>query len=344
MAVTIVLFHAGVGWIWNVAVTGVTFFFLSSTFLLAMRHPFERLTASEYKRFTLSHAVRLYPLHWLGLALLVILALICRPSWFDWGATALSALLIHSWFPAHDIHYGINPVAWYLCALLFCYLIYPFMAHWLGRWRLRHKVLLATVLAVVLAVILLPLDIPGREAVFVNPLSHVLDIVVGLSLFHLYRILRQRWPRVGYRTATLIEAVALLSLAVTIGVNVTTTWVKPWEDVLIWLLPQGAILVTLAWLNGQEGAIGRLLQWRPLQWLGSISFEVYVLQFVGFHLFGFVVAPAMGHFGLNLYNHLAWFALPLLLPLAWVVNRWFTRPINAYFQHRLTTKGLKTKD
>ena len=344
MAVTIVLFHAGVGWIWNVAVTGVTFFFLSSTFLLAMRHPFERLTASEYKRFTLSHAVRLYPLHWLGLALLVILALICRPSWFDWGATALSALLIHSWFPAHDIHYGINPVAWYLCALLFCYLIYPFMAHWLGRWRLRHKVLLAAVLAVALAVILLPLDIPGREAVFVNPLSHVLDIVVGLSLFHLYRILRQRWPRVGYRTATLIEAVALLSLAVAIGVNVATTWVKPWEDVLIWLLPQGAILVALAWLNGQEGAIGRLLQWRPLQWLGSISFEVYVLQFVVFHLFGFVVAPAMGHFGLNFYNHLAWFALPLLLPLAWVVNRWFTRPINAYFQHRLTTKGLKTKD
>lgn len=344
MAVTIVLFHAGVGWIWNVAVTGVTFFFLSSTFLLAMRHPFERLTASEYKRFTLSHAVRLYPLHWLGLALLVILALICRPSWFDWGATALSALLIHSWFPAHDIHYGINPVAWYLCALLFCYLIYPFMAHWLGRWQLRHKVLLAAVLAVVLAVILLPLDIPGREAVFVNPLSHVLDIVVGLSLFHLYRILRQRWPRVSYRTATLIEAVALLSLAVAIGVNVATTWVKPWEDVLIWLMPQGAILVALAWLNGQEGAIGRLLQWRPLQWLGSISFEVYVLQFVVFHLFGFVVAPAMGHFGLNLYNLLAWFALPLLLPLAWVVNRWFTRPINAYFHRRLTTKGLKTKD
>ncbi len=256
----------------------------------------------------------------------------------------MSALLIHSWFPAHDIHYGINPVAWYLCALLFCYLIYPFMAHWLGRWRLRYKVLLAAVLAVVLAVILLPLDIPGREAVFVNPLSHVLDIVVGLSLFHLYRILRQRWPRVGYRTATLIEAVALLSLAVAIGVNVATTWVKPWEDVLIWLLPQGAILVALAWLNGQEGAIGRLLQWRPLQWLGSISFEVYVLQFVVFHLFGFVVAPAMGHFGLNLYNHLAWFALPLLLPLAWVVNRWFTRPINAYFHRRLTTKGLKTKD
>ena len=338
MAVTIVLFHAGVGWIWNVAVTGVTFFFLSSTFLLAMRHPFERLTASEYKRFVLNHAVRLYPLHWLGLALLVLLALVYRPSWFDWGATALSALLIHSWFPAHDIHYGINPVAWYLCALLFCYLIYPFMANWLMRWRLRYKVLLATILAVVLAVVLLPLDIPGREAVFVNPLSHVLDIVVGLSLFHLYHMLRQRWPRVSYRTATIIECVALLSLAAVIGVNVITTYVKPWEDVLIWLLPQGAILVALAWLSGQEGAIGRFLLCRPLQWLGSISFEVYVLQFMVFHLFGFVVAPAVGHFGLFVYNQLEWFALPLLLPLAWLVNRFFTRPLNAYFRRQLTTK------
>ena len=338
MAVTIVLFHASVGWIWNVAVTGVTFFFLSSTFLLAMRHPFERLTASDYKRFTLSHAVRLYPLHWLGLALLALLALIYKPASIDWGALGLSALLIHSWFPAHDIHYGINPVAWYLCALLFCYLIYPFMAHWLGRWRLRYKALLAIVLAIVLARILIPLDIPGREAVFVNPLSHVLDITVGLGLFHLYHILRERWPRVSFRTATLIEAGALLSLAVVISVNVLTTWVKPWEDVIIWLMPQGAILVALAWLNGQEGAIGRFMLCKPLQWLGSISFEVYVLQFVVFHLFGFVVSPMAGHFGLNLYNHLAWFALPLLLPLAWVVNRFFTRPLNAFLHYQLTTK------
>ncbi len=338
MAVTIVLFHAGVGWIWNVAVTGVTFFFLSSTFLLAMRHPFEQLSAGQYKRFALSHAIRLYPLHWLGLTLLVMLALVYKPALIDWPATALSASLLHSWFPAHDIHYGINPVAWYLCALLFCYLIFPFMAHWLGRWRLRHKVMLATVLAAALATILLPLDIPGREAVFVNPLSHVLDITVGLALYHLYRILCWRWPRVSYRAATLIETGALLSLAVTIAVNVLTPWVKPWEDVLIWLLPQGAILVVLAWLQGQEGAIGRILLSKPLQWLGSISFEVYVLQFVVFHLFGFVVSPIAGHYGFYLYDQLPWFALPLLLPLAWIVNRWFTRPANAFLCHQLTTK------
>jgi len=336
MAVTIVLFHAGVGWMWNVAVTGVTFFFLSSTFLLAMRHPFERLTARGYGRFAVSHALRLYPLHWLGLALLIALGLVYYPSDIHWGPTALSALLIHSWFPAHDIHYGINPVAWYLCALLFCYLIYPFMAHWLGRWRLRYKVTLAVILAAVLAIVLLPLDIPGREAVFVNPLSHVLDVVVGLILIHLYHLLKARAGKVSFGTATLIECGALVLLAVAIGVNMATTWVKPWEDVLIWLVPQGCILLVLALLDGHEGAIGKVLLFKPLQWLGSISFEVYVLQFAAFHLFNYLLSPLAGHFGWLIYDKLAWLSLLLLVPLAWAVNRLFTRPlrkmINAKFK------------
>ena len=177
---------------------------------------------------------------------------------------------------------------------------------------------------------MLPLNIPQREAVFVNPLSHILDITVGLSLIHLYHILKAKFPRVGFRTATLLEVLALLSLAAVIAVNMTTTWIRPWEDVIIWLLPQGAILIVLAWLGGQEGAIGRTLLWQPLQWLGGISFEVYVLQFVAFRLFGYVVSPLAAHLGLNTYNMVAWFAVPLLLPIAWAVNRWFTKPIANY--------------
>ena len=337
MAVAVVLFHCGVGWIYNVAVSGVTFFFISSTFLLAMRHPFERLSAREYGRFSLSHALRLYPLHWLGLALLIAIATVFTGEKIDWGGTALSAMLLHSWSPVHDIHYGLNPVAWYLCALLFCYLAYPLTARWLGRWSLRYKAALAVVLAIVLGAILLPLDIPHREAVFVNPLSHVLDIVAGLTLAHLCHALKQRFPQVSYRTATVIEASALLLLAAVITVNISTTWIRPWEDVIIWLLPQGAILLALAWLNGQEGSIGRALMCRPLQWLGSISFEMYVLQFVAFRLFGYVVSPLAGHLGLHIYDQLAWFALPLLIPIAWLVNRCFTRPVNRIIQRKFST-------
>ena len=54
-----------------------------------------------------------------------------------------------------------------------------------------------------------------------------------------------------------------------------------------------------------------------------------MLQFVVFHLFAFVVSPLVGHFGWSIYGHLEWFVLPLLLPLSWVVNRYFTRPLGA---------------
>lgn len=337
MAVTVVLFHAGVDWMWNIAVTGVTFFFISSAFLLSMRHPFERLRAKEWGRFVLSHALRLYPLHWLALAALIVITLLFHTSPVDWTAAGLSAALVQAWSPVHDIHYGLNPGAWYLSALLFCYAIYPFVAHWIGRWRLWAQAVLILVLAIVLARVLLPLDIPGREAVFVNPLSHVLDVVVGVALFHVYRLLKARFPRIGFGMATLIEVGALLLLALAIGVNMLTTWIKPWEDVLDWLLPQGAILVALALLDRQEGLIGRLLLWRPLQWLGSISFEVYVLQFVAFLIFNYMLAPVLGHFGWQVSNLLSWFALVVLLPLSWLVNRYFTRPLGAYLKKQLPT-------
>ena len=334
MAVAVVLFHCGVGWSYNVAVSGVTFFFISSTFLLAMRHPFERLDAKEYVRFVGDHALRLYPLHWLGLAMLIAIAMAFPVKPVNWSATALSALLMHSWSPVHDVHYGLNPVAWYICALLFCYFIYPFMKRWIGRWHLGYKALLATVLAVVLAVILWPLNIPQREAVFVNPLSHVLDVTVGLTLFHLYCVLKDRFQGVDARRATLIELAALLFLAAVITVNVVTTWIRPWEDVIIWLLPQGGVLLALALLAGREGAVGRLLLCRPLQWLGGISFEMFVLQFVAFHLFNFYIAPLAGHYGWDIYNKLAWFALPLLVLISWVVNRCFTRPLGRFVKRK----------
>lgn len=327
MSVVVVTFHSGLGQLWNWTYSGVAFFFISSAFLLAMRHPFKQLTAIGYRKFVLGHAFRLYPLHWLALAALIVLALFFHTTTVDWGATALSALLVQSWSPAHDVHYGLNPVAWFLSVLLFCYFMYPFMAHWIGRWRLRYKLLLLAVMVLVLGWILVPLDLFGREVVFVCPLAHVVDFMVGLFLYHLYVVLKGRYSKVSFATATLIEILSLSLLVVAIVISVKTTWIKPWEDVLAWLLPQGAILLAWAFLAGQEGAVGRMLLWRPLQWLGNISFEVFVLQFVAFHIFNYIVSPIAGHYGIMIYGYKSLCVWLVLLPLAWGVNCWFTKPV-----------------
>jgi len=335
MAVVVVFFHSGYGQLWNWTYSGVTFFFIASAFLLTRRHPFEELTVEGYKKFAFSHALKIYPLNWLALLLMAALAIGLNAMQVDWGNVALTALLVQSWSPVHDVHYGLNPVAWFLSALIFCYLVYPFLVHWLGRWRLRYKVVLAAVLIVLLGLILLSLDIEGRETVFVNPLAHVVDFVVGLVLIHLYHVLKKRFSTVGFATATLIEILSLALLVVTIIISVKTTWVKPWEDVIIWLLPQGCILLMMALLDGHEGALGKVLLCKPLQWLGNLSFEVYVLQFVAFYIFNYVLSPVAGHFGIMIYEYKAWGVWLVLLPLAWVVNRCFTRPLGACIKRNI---------
>ena len=156
----------------------------------------------------------------------------------------------------------------------------------------------------------------------------------GLALFHVYGILKDRWPRISYGKATLIEVGALLLLAAFMTVNIATTWVRPWEDDVFWHIPVGAVLLAFALLAGQEGAVGRVLLWRPLQWLGGISFEVFVLHFWVFQLFNYVVSPIAGHFDLAVYSWL-WLSIPLLILISWIVNRYFTRPLFAAIKRKV---------
>ena len=338
-ALNVVMFHCGTG-IWSAGQSGVVFFFLSSAFLLAMKYPFNTLTARQYGRFFLNRAARIYPLHWLALALMIVFTLTLIGGTVDWGSAVLNMLLVQSWFPQHDVRYGINPVVWFLGVLVFCYLFYPLLAYWMRRWRLRYKVLLGLAIAVVVAVILVPLDIPGREIVLNCPLSHLPDFIAGMSVCHLNEVLKQRYPRVGYGVATCLELSALLLLAGFIWVNETTTLLKPWEDDLIWIVPEWLLLLVFAFLNGREGAIGRFLSCRFFQWLGDLSFEVFILQFVVFQLYNYVLAPLVGHCGYDIYGKRAILIWPFLFAFCWLANRVFTRPVGRYIKQKLNRLPL----
>lgn len=319
---------------WDLCAAGVTFFFIVSAFLLMRKHPFDTISPREYRNFVFGHAARLYPLNWLALALMILLALTFHSTTVDWCNAALTALLLHSWSPQHDMHYGINPVAWFSCVLMFCYVVYPLLAYVTRRWRWYHLGIAIILMTSIPAAILPGLDIPGREAIYVNPLAHVIDFTMGIMVFRIYTLLKPRFQAVGFARATLIDVALLLLFGLVILIRNKTTWVKPWEDVIIWLVPQGAILLAMALLNGQEGFFGRILKWQPLQWLGSISFEVYMLQFVAFLLYNYVVAPAAGHFDIMAYGYKLIGVWLVLLPLAWLVNRYFSRPLMAFFKSK----------
>ena len=62
-ALMIVLFHVGVAGLEEMTWAGVSFFFMASGFLLAMKYPVERLDSEGYGRFAWRHAAKLFPLH-----------------------------------------------------------------------------------------------------------------------------------------------------------------------------------------------------------------------------------------------------------------------------------------
>ena len=145
------------------------------------------------------------------------------------------------------------------------------------------------------------------------------------------------------------ELVALALLSVIVMSVQTYEGLLPWSDAVVWWLPVAVILLSCAFYDKREGFIGKILASKPLQWLGDISFEIYILQGLAALAFNFWLAPLLGHLGMghpspfssngnieitdiDPYSLISWFILPMDIILAWVVNRVFTRPVRRWLK------------
>ena len=328
----ILLHHVGIDEL-DMMSLGVSYFFMSSGFLLALKYRFEQLDASSYCGFARKRVLRIFPLHWFALAAwLVVTAalglLVIKPA-----TLALNATLLHSWSLTHSVYYSYVKESWFLGTLLFCYLCFPLLAHWFFPLRLRHKLIALAVLAVISIGILAGTDDYGRTALYVFPPMRLVDFLIGMTLPHVCQVLK-RLPVIGKSengTDAELIAVALLSLAVM--AHGAYSWLRPWSDTVIWWIPQALLIMVCYIYDKREGFIGRVMASRPLQWIGTVCFELFMLQGVAALIYSYWMAPALNHLGLSrlgvdAYSLLPWLIIPVGLILALLVNRLFTRPVN----------------
>ena len=340
-ALMIVVFHVGATSFEEMTWAGVTFFFMASGFLLAMKHPFKQLDGASWRRFAWNHAVKLFPLHWLTLALwLVAMALlgllVIKPL-----ALTLNATLLHSWSLTHSIYFSYNKFSWFLSTLLFCYLCYPLLARWFAPLRLRHKGIILIVLAIIDFIVLAGTDDYGRTALYVFPPVRLIDFAIGITLAHVCQWLKGSRVLGKSANGTDAELVAVALLSVMVMTCQSYDSLLPWTDAILWWLPIAAILVACRLYDRREGFIGKILASKPLQRLGDISFEIFMLQGIAALVYNYWIAPVMAHLGVQyVYNEVAadllgtsapelivWLILPVDILLAWAVNRLFTRPV-----------------
>ena len=345
-ALMIVLFHVGVSGLEEMTWAGVSFFLMASGFLLAIKHPMAQADGAECRRFVWRHALKLYPLHWLTLALwLVAMAvigqLVIRPA-----VLALNITLLHPWSLLHSVYYSYNKFSWFLGTLLFCYACYPLFARWFMPLGLRRQVWI--VLGLMVAVIVL-LALTGyndyyRTALYVFPPVRLVDFVIGMMLAGACTRIK-KLPVLGKsENGTDAELVTLALLSVMAFTCRTYPFLQPWGDTVMWWLPVALILVVSLTYDKREGFVGKVLASKPLRWLGDISFEIFMLQGVAALVFNYLVAPLLAHIGfgnpspfdtatstdlfsIDPYTLIAWFILPIDILLAWLVNRLFTRPL-----------------
>ena len=343
-ALMIVLFHVGVAGFEEMTWAGVSFFLMASGFLLTLKYPFAQLDGAGYRRFAWSHALKLYPLHWLTLAIWMAALAIVGTLVIDSVALSLNIGLLHSWSFTHAIYFSYNKFSWFLSTLLFCYLCFPLLARRYATLPSRPKLVILAVLILIDIIILAVTgnDDYSRTALYVFPPVRIIDFVIGMTLASLLPQIQSTglFGKEANGTDAELASIALLSGTI-ILYRACSKELLPWSDAMLWWLAVATILVLSFLYAKREGFIGKILTSRPLQWLGDISFEIFILQGIAALIYNWLVEPVMAHWGVqSVYKMVAidlfgasapglitWLILPIDILLAWAVNRLFTRPV-----------------
>ena len=261
---------------------GVSFFFMLSGFVLSLAYS-ERIAKGSFstKPFVVKQWIKIYPLH--ILTFIVMFALDIRlEKYCDIMAVIANILLLQSWVPADSFYFVANSPSWFLCDILFFYVVFSS----LNKYILRsdNRKLLAISLVVILLYICMMFVLPTylvNPILYANPLTRLLDFIVGIILYKLYIsdngiALRDKLNGKSFLTVSLMELSVILLVVI-------TAIVYPH-------LPQRVRTVSIFWLaiplfifffamtDKHSGVISRFLQGKTMLWLGNISFSIYIIH------------------------------------------------------------------
>ncbi len=312
--------------------TGVDLFFVLSGFLIygAVRKP-----ALDLRRFLLRRTQRIYPAFLavllLYLAMTPFLHLVHGasaryssrvPDTLEGGFLYLLAnvAFVPGIFPVRPV----MNVAWSLSYEWFFYLLLPLLVIALGlcRWSrsARCSFFLGGAVLFLIANILFPAvfyfpDNPGRE-------SHV-EVVMfagGILLYELVETRRMsKWNAAALDTAALLlgtGAVVAGAIAgiVKLSIAAPDPRISEVEALLSTALFIGYSTLVLSAL-APHTITARALSFRPLRWLGNMSFSFYLIHGLPMHVLG--IAAARLHAG-SLSGPMLWIAFIAALPVAFL--------------------------
>lgn len=237
----------------------VSYFFVLSGFVLCNRYKNEMTAATVFYRRRLA---RIYPLYLLAFALSVLVFPVTAGGNIA-APLLLSAGLVQAWFPQYAV--AINAPAWSLSVEMLFYALFPLL---IRQYANRTRAFLLTTLILYCATQCIFFALQSQIAIydisktiFLHPALHVCEFAVGMAgVYFADRYARYITPRV----VVLFFCATLLGLFLArAGAANNTSILAP---------------VFMAFIVAIAVRPPRLLLYKPLLYLGEISYSIYLLH------------------------------------------------------------------
>jgi len=285
---------------YELGANGVSIFIMLSGFVAYYSHnnDYSKVPSLKYTlQYTYKKIKKFYPLHFVTFVCVIPLEylavklllpeadLTCHLLEMAKRAAA-NLSLTHSFFPEQSYYFSYNQTSWYLSDTLFFCLLTPLIVYLICIIPKKLKkigtvVNLIIFISCILIQLLIGLLLYNTEfahaILYINPLYRIFDYIEGCIICFFFLKYKNKLNK------------AIINLLQIISVCCFTVFVLSWKHFpvglaycVVYTIPTAFLLFSLAY---DTGIISKILKIKVLQFLGEISFELFLIHLVVFRYF-----------------------------------------------------------
>lgn len=269
---------------YNGGYSAVAGFFLLGGFVMTLGY-YAKVDAPDfsYSSFVAKRVARIYPLHWLCIAVILLMGLFAgTPIGASGKIILLNAFLLQSIIPDMDVYFSLNSVSWYCSALLVFVLLFPLFMRYVKGISFKSIAVFYGIL--VGAYLLLWLLMPSawrHPILYVNPMVRLVDSLVGVgaAMFVLQIAKDKAWMSRFNGRKGLLQWVVVIGVCLFVALSIFLPCRLKSLALLYWI-PMIVALVGITILNylKTSNILSRICLSTPLQWLGRCAFPFYMIH------------------------------------------------------------------